>query len=243
MTRTAILYRTVFAGCLALIAGSVATAQSPEDEARTRMLDQRHKACLERIAEDQELAFEEAMIWRDQGGGRRARHCEAMALFALGHEGEAARRLDELAEGRDGGSEAMRLNFRSEAANFWLAAEEADKAYASATAGLDYDEENADLRIARARAHVQKGEVKAAEEELNRILSKNAGHAEALRYRADTRLRQGRLTGALDDAEASLVADPDSVETALLRGRIKEAIRLFEVTAEPDLQPWELKNE
>ena len=85
------------------------------------------------------LAFEEAMIWRDQGGGRRARHCEAMALFALGHEDEAAHRLDQLASGADGGSDVMRSNFRLEAANFWLAAAEAEKAKASVMAGLEYE--------------------------------------------------------------------------------------------------------
>ena len=30
------------------------------------------------------------MIWQDEGGGRRAKHCVAMSLFALGHEVEAA---------------------------------------------------------------------------------------------------------------------------------------------------------
>ena len=234
MTQFAISFRTVFAGLLVSAAASVASANSDTDEARTQKLDQRHKACLEQIANDQEQAFEEAMIWRDQGGGRRARHCEAMALFALGHEKEAARRLDELAESRDGGSEAMRLNFRSEAANFWLAAGEADQAYASATAGLDYDENSALLRIARARAHVLKGDIEKAEDELDIIIASNPAHAEALRYRADARLRQGRLNGALDDIEASLTANPESVETALLRGRIREAIRLFEATAEPE---------
>lgn len=213
---------------------SLATIATADDEARTKALDQRHKDCLEQIGQDADLAFEEAMIWRDQGGGRRSRHCEAMALFALGHEKEAASRLDELAESQDGGSEAMRLNFRAEAANFWLAAGDAEQAYASATAGLDYDENSAPLRIARARAHVMNGEIEEAEDELDRIIASQPDHAEALRYRADARMRQGRLNGALDDIEASLKADPTSVETALLRGRIREAIRLFEATAEPE---------
>lgn len=234
MTQIVFPYRTVFAGLLVSLSASFSASANSDDEARTQALDQRHKACLEKIAEDQDQAFEEAMIWRDQGGGRRARHCEAMALFALGHEKEAAKRLDELAEGRDGGSEAMRLNFRSEAANFWLAAGDADQAYASATAGLEYDEDSALLRIARARAHVMKGEISEAEDELDQIIAHEPDHAGALRYRADARLRQGRLTGALDDIEASLKADPTSVETALLRGRIREAIRLFEATAEPE---------
>jgi len=191
----------------------------------TPQLDARHKFCLERIAVDMDVAYEEAMIWRDQGGGRRARHCEAMALFALGHEAEAANRLDELADSRDGGSKEMRLNFRSEAANFWLAAQEPDKAFESATAGLVYDEESAVLRIARARANVMDGKLDQAEAELSLVLFHHPKNAEALRYRADVRMRGDRLTAAKTDIEASLTADPASVETALLRGHINEAIR------------------
>lgn len=200
----------------------------------TQQLDHRHKTCLERIAEDQQLAHEEAMIWRDQGGGRRARHCEAMALFALGHEDEAAHRLDELAESRDGGSPEMRLNFRAEAANFWLAAGEADKAYASATAGLDYDDEHAALRVARARAHVMKNEVDQAEAELSLVLFHHPDDADALRYRADTRLRQDRLIDAKLDIDKAMIADPISVETALLRGRINEALRLADLAKDDE---------
>lgn len=193
---------------------------------RTEALDAQHKMCLERIAVDQDLALEEAMIWRDQGGGRRARHCEAMALFALGHEGEAAHRLDGLAEGADGGSDEMRRNFRLEAANFWLAAKESAKAKASALAGLKYADADAPLRITLARSEAMAGRLEAAEDVLDTVIGANSSHAEALRYRADSRMRQGRLAGAKDDIEASLVADPTSVETALLRGHINEAIRL-----------------
>jgi tetratricopeptide (TPR) repeat protein len=227
MTRFSSRLLSVLAGGLASAAwGSIASAAD-----LTAQLDMRHKACLERIADDQDIAYEEAMIWRDQGGGRRARHCEAMALFALGHEGEAANRLDQLADSRDGGSNEMRLNFRAEAANFWLAARDADKAFDSATAGLDYDAKNADLRIARARAHVMRKELEKAEAELSLLLFQHSDHAEGLRYRADVRLRQDRLVAAKSDIDASLSADPTSVETALLRGHINEAIRLAQIDA------------
>ena len=196
------------------------------DTDRTARLDQRHVECLERIAQDQELALEEAMIWRDQGGGRRARHCEAMALFALGYEGEAASRLDRLAAGGDGGSQDHRIKYRSEAANFWLAEGNASRAYASATAGLDMAPKHADLRIARARAYALNGRPDYAETDLTTVLAYHPRHAEALRYRADARLRQNRLDGAKDDIERSLQIDFTSIETALLRGRINEAIRL-----------------
>lgn len=199
----------------------------------TPQLDARHKACLERIAIDADVAYEEAMIWRNQGGGRRARHCQAMALFALGHDSEAANRLDDLTDSRDGGSNAMRLNFRAEAANFWLAAQEPEKALESVEAGLDYDNKNADLHIARARAHVMLGDLDAAEDALSVLLLAHTDHPEALRYRADVRLRQDRFVAAKMDIDASLLADPTSVETALLRGHINEAIRLSDLEPEP----------
>lgn len=222
--------QTLLSAAATLLA-SLALALPTHAADMTEVLDAKHKACLERIAVDQELALEEAMIWNDQGGGRRARHCEAMALFAVGHEAEAANRLDQLASGSDGGSKEMRRNFRSEAANFWLAAAKPEKAHASATAGLEYDDEFADLRIARARADVMQGEFEEAEAELSLVIFQNPSHAEALRYRADARLRQKRFVAAKDDIETSLKADPTSVETALLRGHINEAIRLSDQEA------------
>jgi len=136
----------------------------------TTEFDEKHKQCLESIAEDSELALEEAMIWRSEGGGRRAKHCEAMALFALGHEDEAAHRLDTLAQASDGGSPNMRANFYAEAANFWLASENAEKAYSSATAGLDIQKDHIDLRIARARSYAMAGRYDYAEIDLSSVL-------------------------------------------------------------------------
>lgn len=191
----------------------------------TASFDAKHKACLERIAIDSELAFEEAMIWRGDGGGRRAKHCVAMALFARGHEDEAANRLDTLAKASDGGTPAMRADFYSEAANFWLVANQPDRAYKSATAGLDLKVDHLDLRISRARAYAMSGYYEYAEMDLTNVLGFDPQHAAALRYRADARLKQGRLSEAKIDIENSLASDPTVVETALLRGQINEAIR------------------
>ncbi len=192
----------------------------------TSSFDQKHKECLERIAVDSELAYEEAMIWRDEGGGRRAKHCEAMTLFALGHEGEAARRLDELAKASDGGSPEMRADFYAEAANFWIAADEMRKAFDSASAGLKIKYDHEDLRIARARAYAGSGRYDYAETDLTSVLALAPNRADVLRYRADARFKQDKLDEAKADIEASLNLDPTQVETALLRGQINEAIRL-----------------
>lgn len=192
----------------------------------TTEFDTKHKACLERIAEDNDLAFEEAMIWQDEGGGRRAKHCVAMALYALGHEDEAAARLDSLAMASDGGNKKMRADFYAEAANFWLVDGQADRAYKSASEGLKLRKDHIDLRIARARAYAMLERYDYAETDLTSVLKFSPNNADALRYRADAKMNQGRLDEAKIDIEKSLTADPTKVETALLRGQINEAIRL-----------------
>lgn len=216
------LYRQLL-GFLGLIALSSPLTAYSED--LTSQFDQKHHDCLQRIAEDSELAFEEAMIWVDDGGGRRAKHCVAMALYARGHEAEAAHRLDNLAKASDGGTSEMRADFFSEAANFWLVAEKPDRAYKSATDGLTLKVNHIDLRIARARAYAMSGYYEYAETDLTSVLVFDPKHAAALRYRADTKFQQGRLNEAKIDIENSLAYDSASVETALLRGKINEAIR------------------
>ncbi len=216
------LYRQVLGFLGVIVISSPLTAYS---EDLTNQFDKKHQDCLERIAEDSELAFEEAMIWVDDGGGRRAKHCVAMALYARGHEAEAANRLDNLAKASDGGTAEMRADFFSEAANFWLIAEKPDRAYKSATDGLALKVGHIDLRIARARAYAMSGYYDYAETDLTSVLVFDPKHAAALRYRADTRFQQGRLNEAKTDIENSLAYDSTSVETALLRGQINEAIR------------------
>lgn len=194
----------------------------------TSQFEARHKTCLESIADDAQEAFETAMQWRDEGGGRRAKHCVAMALFALGHEDEAAFRLDALAAGPDGGSDETRVKHFAEAANFWLMANEAEQAYASASAGLKIKYDHLDLRIARARAYALSGRYDYAETDLSSVLTLDPTHADALRYRADARFKQDKIEAAQADIEVALEIDPTSVETALLRGQIREAVRLAE---------------
>ncbi len=212
-----------------LISGLCLISTPSLAEDLTTEFDARHKSCLEEIAVDAQEAYEKALQWRDQGGARRAKHCVAMALFALGHEDEAAYRLDELAAGADGGSTATRVKHYAEAANFWLTANEADKAYASASAGLKLEYDHLDLRISRARAYALSGRYDYAETDLTSVLTLDPKHAGALRYRADARFKQDKMEAAQIDIEAALDLDPTSVETALLRGQIREAIRLAEL--------------
>jgi len=192
----------------------------------TTEFDKKHKTCLERISVDPELAYEEALIWRSQGGGRRAKHCVAMALFGLGQPDEAAFKLDKLAKASDGGTPVMRADFYFEATNFWLDAGNPERAYKSATDGLKLKYDHEELRIARARAYAKAGRYDYAETDLTSVLTLSPDRIDALRYRADAHLNQDNLAEAKIDIERALDLDPTIIETALLRGRINEAIRL-----------------
>jgi len=211
-----------------LLTGFAALAISFTAQAgnKTAAFDAKHKTCLEQIAVDAELAYEDAMIWRNDGGGRRARHCEAMALFALGHKEEAAHRLDQLGGMVGRLSPKMRKNYYLEAANFWLMSEETRKAYDSATAGLDIDQADTGLRIARARVYALLDRYKDSETDLTTALAYEPNNAAALRYRADARKRLDKLALAKSDIDRAMILDPKSVETALIRGQIIEAQRL-----------------
>ena len=108
---------------------------------------------------------------------------------------------------------------------------------ASASAGLKLAYDHLDLRVARARAYALSGRYDYAETDLTSVLTLDRTRADALRYRADARLQQDNLTGAKTDIEAALTLDDTSVDTALLRGRINEAIRL---KSAPESTPVEL---
>ena len=215
-------------------ANALPTLGSPSGEARfaERVLDPdasfdaRHAACLRTIASDAELAYETAMVWQSRGGGFRADHCAAMALFTLGHEGEAARRLETLSEqfpDTDADMRRRKVGFLSEAAQSWLQAGEPNKAWDAASAVLELEPSDALARITRARVYFTRDRFADAETDLTSTLVFHPDHAEALRYRADARLKLGKLDAALEDAEASLAIAPD-VDTALIRGHIRQAM-------------------
>ena len=64
--------------------------------------------------------------------------------------------------------------------------------------------------------------------------------SDAYRYRADARFKQDRLDEAKIDIEKALDLDPTSVETAVLRGQINEALRLADdKVSEPNLETEE----
>lgn len=194
--------------------------------------DDRHEACLQAIGADADTAYEDALIWKNDGGGRRAEHCVAMALYALGHVEEAAHRIEQQANDIGTGTPQMRADRYTEAADFWLASGDSESAYRAASAALNLAPEHLAARLTRARTYAKMERWEFAQTDLTSALTYHPGNAKALRYRADARRRLGNFDGALKDIEQSMRAEPGSVESALVRGEIREAIRLHAKAAD-----------
>jgi len=190
--------------------------------------DLRHEACLDKITDNAEDAYETALTWQNEGGGWRAQHCIAMSLFGLGRTEMAAHRLERIARSPHGVTDAQKADYYYEATNFWLLAEDFEKAYAASSTGLELRAEHLDMLISRARASVGLKKLDQAEKDLNRVISLAPTRADAYRYRADIHRRNSDLDDALRDVEKSLALDETQVETAVLRGDIREAIRRTE---------------
>ena len=83
-----------FVACLSIGMTSSAWADA-EDIVGSR----NYEACIALAMQDPDSAFERALAWRDLGGGAPARHCVAVALYSLGHFGDAAMGREDLAKG------------------------------------------------------------------------------------------------------------------------------------------------
>ena len=196
-----------------------------QSEQLNTSFDSRYQACLTYINENPQKAFDQAQAWRGTGGGWRARHCQALALYALGYTQEAARRMDALAQAVDGGSPIMRAGFYHEAASLWLNANKPIQALTSTTAGLQQKPGDEFLRLARARAYTFMQLYDLAKADLNAVLQTQPDNATSWLYRADVHRHMQNWQQAKTDIEQALVLEPDNIDMALLRGEINEALR------------------
>ncbi len=212
-----------FPACLACFLSVFARA----DEGQSHLSDkERYHSCLEKVEKDPETAFEDALIWRDQGGQALARHCIAAALLTLGHPAEAALRLEDLAQQPYAGDSQTRVEYMLLAIDAWLQAKKPEDALRIVSAGLLLIPNSQELLIRHGYVRAAQNMWASAETAWNKVLSVSPKNAEALRERARARKMLGQFDEALTDIEASLALKEDDVKTLLLRGEIREALRL-----------------
>ena len=95
MKRFLLIFPAVFAACVAMPLS--AQEKTPSSTASSSG-SARYQACMAKAQQYPKDAFEDAIQWRDRGGGGAAEHCAASALVTLGLYKDAAARLESLAQ-------------------------------------------------------------------------------------------------------------------------------------------------
>ncbi len=203
-----------------LAAGGTAQAQAVDPRNTQQLM-----ACLDKAAERAEEALEDGLVWRSRSGGIDAEHCIAVARIELGDIETGARTLVSLAASPYAGEAESRAQLLVKAANAWLLIEDYAPAEAALTRALELVPDAQGIFLDRARARALGGRWADAEVDLDRALAQGED-AFAYRLRAEARMQQGRYDEAESDVAAAERLEPRSVETNLVRGRIREARRL-----------------
>ena len=125
-----------------------------------------YRACVAKTATKPDDAFEDALVWRDMGGGAPAEHCAALALLAMNQPGQAALRLDRIARDPKAGTLAVRADLLDQSGNAWLLARQAANAEAAFSAALKLAPRSGAIWADRARARAMNRNWKAAESDL-----------------------------------------------------------------------------
>ena len=186
---------------------------------------QRLSDCLEKIETAPEEAYEDALAWLNEGARPNARYCAALSLSALGLHGEAASRLEALAQQKSSVTLGDRAVFLTQAGNAWLAAGLTEESILALSNALKINKTDPDLYKDRAAAFLAAERPHQALEDLNQALTFNPADAEAYRLRALSYLQQDAHDYALQDIETSRRYDPQNIDTLVLRGEIREAMR------------------
>ncbi|KJS23731.1 MAG: hypothetical protein VR75_17935 [Hyphomonadaceae bacterium BRH_c29] len=211
---------------LALMQQTVGDQIAAEEAAR---LD----ACLARIETDPDNAYEDGLAWSYQGNRPGARQCTALALIALGHPEEGAARLQSLANATDGGTMEQRAAYLSQAGNAWIQAENPDAALVAFDGAIKIAPDAPELLMDRATAHLLLEHYDEAIEDLDAALRYTPGLGEAHQLRGQAWLEKGDPDKAMLDVKAAMDADPENVATLVLRGRVREALRIQEAAGGP----------
>ncbi len=191
----------------------------------TSAANQRYRICLAKAHSTPSVAYEDALIWQNEGGAGPARHCVAMALLGLRAYGDAAQKLEELAYAPDIGDTVLRNQVLMQSGEAWLQADRPEDALRVLDLVLDSENPPAGAHTNRARALMALDRPTAAHADLDTSLKQHPEDALALRLRAAVLLYENKLMAAKTDIDAALRFDPASVDALLVRGQIREAIR------------------
>ena len=223
--------RGVLAGTALLVWASSGVAVSRHGAARpdAKATNWSVDACMTMLGDDPFGARDYAQAWQHHGGGRDAKHCQALAQLRTGQEETAAQMLDDLArlsaQDSKGGSVTphARAAIAAEAAGAWLAIGQPVKAEDSATYGLGLAPGDQALLVVQARALLAQDKVGQAVQSLTALVRAQANAApQVFVLLASAERRAGQMDSALQHVQHAIEADPQDPAALLERGIIRE---------------------
>lgn len=181
---------------------------------------QEYRNCLVNAKQKPEQGWEEALAWQSLGGGEAARHCAAVALIGMGKYGEAATRLETLAN-ESVREDSVRAEMLAQAAQAWILQGDNPRADAAQRSALVLSPGNPDILLDHAVLMAQVNRYNEATEDLSRVLRAQPNRIEALVLRGSAFRLQDNLAGAEDDINAAIKLDPDYPDALLERGFLR----------------------
>jgi tetratricopeptide (TPR) repeat protein len=177
--------------------------------------------CLEMLRDDPEEAMRFAQAWDATGGGEGALHCAALAMIGLGEPDRAAERLERLAAGSRAGGLA-RASVYGQAAQAWMMAGDANRAFGAVTMALTLAPTDPDLMVDRAVVLAALRRYGEALEDLDRALAQEPERVEAHVFRAAALRHLERQAEAMGAVERALALAPENAEALLERGILRQ---------------------
>lgn len=208
-----------------LVSGLLPFSQSASADI-ARAEQDRLEACLVKVETAPSEAYEDSLAWLGNGNRPKARYCNAVALMAMDRLVEGATRLEALATAPDPIAAADRTAYLAQAGNAWLAANYPSEAIVALTEALKFEPNDPDILKDRAAAYLATERWIEGIDDLDAALDLSPQDAEALGLRARARLATNDLRAAKTDMEAALLQDGENIDLLVLRGDIREAIRL-----------------
>ena len=213
------MFLIAFAAGTALMMQSAGAEIAKAEQARL-------EACVAKIEVDPENAYEDALAWSFEGNRPGARQCTALALIELGNYETGADRLVALANSTDGGTMEQRAVYLSQAGQAWIMAGAPEQAVVAFTDALKLAPGTVDLLVDRASAYMMTEDWDKALPDLDLALANSPGFGPAHQLRAEVHLNKHSYDLAMRDVEAAMAADPKNIDTLLVRGRVREAMRV-----------------
>ncbi len=192
----------------------VADAQENESDA------ERYSACISLSETNPSRSFDDAVAWRDLGGGDAAEHCAAVSLVALKHFRAGAERLELLAENPTD-SIFRRAGLLSQAAQAWLLDQQPERAYATLTTAIQLVPEMASLYVDRSAVRADMGLYSEAVADLDFAIDLDPLSVDAYLFRASANRYLENFDDALRDLEAVLNYEPTHLDALLERGIVR----------------------